>query len=159
MDVDCARIVDGVKVAFAAEHRAHLFGRPTFDFTTKLANKAGKVGKLVAVVGLGDVEPAILRFDPGQVILADGVADIVQPALRQRPQILGSLKANPANDAIGRCGKTRQYKAGVAARSTGGDATGLDEHHGPTAAGDLARGRQARKPTADHANFDVEIDR
>ena len=114
MNADRARIVDGVKVAFAAKHRAHLVGRPTFDLSTKLADKTGKAGELVAVVGLGNVEPAILGFDPGQVVLADGVAHIVEAALRQRPQILGALKADATDDAVGRRGKARQDKAGAA---------------------------------------------
>ena len=159
MNVDSPRIVDGVKVTFAAQHGAHPVGRPTLDLTTELADKPGEAREFVAVVGLGDVKPAVLRVDTRHRLVANDVADIIHPALRQRPEVLGAVEADAADDAVGARGKTGKHETGIAARSFAGDVARLQQHDGPAGAGNLAGGRQTGKAAADHANINVVIRR
>ena len=159
VDIDRAGKMDGVKVALAAQRCAHLLGRPALDLDAEFAEEPGETREHIAVVDLGDVKPAVLRIDPGNGAVGDGVADVVEPALRQRPQILGARKSDAADDALGRRGKTRKHESGIAARGVFRKASGFDEHDGPPAARHLARRRQAREPAADDADIDIEIGR
>src|SRR5208282_5821922 len=128
------------------------------DLATQVPEQARQAQKFVAVVDLGNVEPAVLRIDAGRAIGAYGVADIVEPGLGQRPQRLGALEPNPRDQLFGVGGKTRKHKTGIAARRARGDAAALQKHDRPAGPSHLARSRQTCKPPADHANIDVEVD-
>ena len=157
MNADRTRIVDRVKIAIAAEHRPDAVGRPALDLAAEFADQRGKARELVAIVGLGDVEPAVLRIDTRHLFMPNDVADIIEPALRQRPEILGVVEADPRDDAVRAGGKAGQDESGIAPGGVSGDAPGLQEHDRPTSAGELARDRQTRKPAADHADLGVDF--
>ena len=157
MNVDRPRIVDGVKVTFAAQHRAHLVGRPALDLAAELADQPGEAREFVAVVGLGDVKPAVLRIDSRHRLVANDVADIIEPALRQRPQILGAIEADAADDGVGARGKTGKHETGIAPGGFAGDVAGFQQHDRPAGAGNLAGRRQTGQPAADHAHFNIAV--
>ena len=83
--MDRARIMDGMKVALAAQHRTHAIGRPALDLAAELAEELDEMHQGVAVIGFGNVKPTFLRGDPAHGVVADGVAYIVEAGLRQAP--------------------------------------------------------------------------
>ncbi len=86
MNVKGVRVVDGVKIAVAAQDLAHAFGRPALDRSVEfLSEHADERDHLVAFVHLGDVEPAAARLHPGHVAFVDGHADICESGIRQGP--------------------------------------------------------------------------
>ena len=113
---------------------------------------------LVAVVDLGNLEPAGDRRHSRHARLGDGVAHIAQPHLGERPQRLGVVEAHPADDPVHRFGEARQHEAVVAPGGVPGDATGFQHRHRPAAPRDLARGREPGEAGADDADVDVEIE-
>ena len=157
MNVERAQIVDRVEVALAVQHRAHPLGRPAFDFAAEFAEQPDQADELVAVVGLGNVEPAVLRVDARHGILGDGIAHVVEAGLRQRPQILGLLEADAGDNPVGLGGKAGKHEPGVAARGACREAARLDERDRPAVAGELARRGEAGEPAADDADVDIEV--
>ena len=157
MNADRPRIVDRVKIAIAAEHRPDAVGWPALDLAAEFAHQCGKARELIAIVGLGDVEPAVLRIDTRHLFMPNDVADIVEPALRQRPEILGVVEADAGNDAVRAGGKAGQDETRIAPGGVGGDAPGLQQHDRPAATGELARDRQTCKPAADDADLGVDF--
>src|SRR5580698_1499831 len=144
MDRQRLEIMDGVEIALAVQHRAHAVGRPTLDLAAEIAEQPDVADDLIAVVDFGDVKPAILRIDTGGAFGRDGVADVVDPGLRQRPERSGALEAHAANQLVSIRGEARQYETGIAAGGAGSDAVRLQQHDGPAGFGELTRRRKAR---------------
>ena len=159
MDVKRARQVQGVEVVVGLEHLAHALGRPALDLGPEfLAIELHIRQDLIAVVDLGDFEPAGNRRDTGHPRLGNRGAHVAQPHLRQVPQRLGVLHADAADHALHRLRKSRQNETVVAAGRVPGDAAGLQHRHRPPAPRELARGGQPGKAGADDADVDVEIE-
>ena len=115
MDVKRARQVQGVEIVIGLEHLAHALGRPALDLGPELlAIELDIRQDLVAVVDLGDFEPAGDRCDAGHARLGDRRAHIAQAHLRQVPQRLGVLHADAADHALHRFREAGQDKTVVA---------------------------------------------
>ena len=81
-----ARQVQGVEVVIALEDVAHALGRPALDIRAEFLPEELKIGQdIVAVVDLGDLEPAGNRRDPGHSRLRDRRAHVSEPHLGERP--------------------------------------------------------------------------
>ena len=119
VDMEGLRKVDGMKVTLTMQYRAHAFDRPALDLAAKFADEANMPRKCVAIVGLGDAEPAILESDSRYGIVADCVANVFKSALRKIPEVLGPLKSDAADDVSGAAAKPGNTKpvlgAGAAA--------------------------------------------
>src|SRR6516225_6892447 len=74
MDVKRVRKMERMKIMVGLEHFAHALDRPTFDLGSKLAVELDVGQHLVAVVDLGDFEPAWYGGDAGHARLGDGSA-------------------------------------------------------------------------------------
>ena len=158
MDGDRLEIIDGVIVALAVQHRAHALGRPAFDLAAEIVEEPHQAQEFVAIVDLGHVEPAGLRIDAGDALFLDGVADVIEPGLGQRPQRLRALEADAADQLFGVGGKARQHEAGIAAGRARRQPARFQQHDRPAGPRQFARRRQPGKAAADHADIDVEID-
>ena len=159
MDVKRARQMQGVEIVIGLEHLAHALGRPALDLGAEfLAVELHIRQDLIAVVDLGDLEPAGDRRDTGHAGLGDRGAHVSQPHLRQLPQRLGVLQADAADHPLHRLRKAGQHEAVVAAGRVAGDAAGLQHRDRPAAPRELARRGQPGKAGADDADVDVEIE-
>src|SRR4029077_2301785 len=158
VDGDGVEIIDSVIVARTVQYRAHALGRPAFDLAAEIVEEPPQAQKLVAVVDLGDVEPAGLRIDAGGALFLDGIADIIEPGLGQRPQRLGALETDAGDQLFRVGGKARQDEAGIAARRIRRQPPGLQQHHRPAGPRQFARRRQPAEPAADDADVDIEVD-
>ena len=156
--VDRVEIIDGVKVALAVQHRAHALGRPAFDLAAEIVEEPHQAQKFVAIVDLGNVEPSGLRIDAGGALFPDGVADVVEPGLGQRPQRFRALEADAADQLFRVGGKARQHEAGIAAGRARRQPARFQQHDRPAGPRQFPRRRQSGKAAADHADIDVEVD-
>ncbi len=157
MNMKRLRKMHGVEVAPVHQLLAHLRRRPHLGVGADPAQTLDIGFDRVGVVGLVDVQPAGDLLDARHAGLVDGAADIIQPALRQRPQLLGVIEPDALDHVVDALGITRQHEAGIAAGRRLGDAAALQHRHRPATRGDLARGGEAGQPRADHADVDVEI--
>ena len=156
----CGRC-NGVEIVVGLEHVAHALGRPAFDLGAELLADRAR-GRRASSSASSDFETLSQprdRIDARHAGLADGGAHIVEPRLGQRPQRLGVVEPDAADDPRP-CdsAKPGQHEAVVAAGRVPGDARGLQHRHRPAAARDLARGGQAGEAAADHADVDVEVE-
>ena len=115
MDGDRLQVIDGVKIAFAAQHRAHPLGRPALDLAAQLAEHSDIADEFIVVVFFGNVEPTILRVGTGRVFGTNCGAHIIEAGLRQRPQILGAFEPNTRDQLVGVGAEPRQHETGIAA--------------------------------------------
>ncbi len=123
MDVKGARPMQGVEVVVALEHLAHALGRPALDVGAELLAVELQVGQnLVAVVDLGHLEPAGHRGDARHARLGDGAAHIFDAHLGQRPQRLGVIHPDPADDLVHGFGEAGQDEPVIASGRVPGDA-------------------------------------
>ena len=103
------------------------------------------------------MKPAVLRIDVGCADRRNVLPHIVEAGLRQRPQILGALEADPRHQFIFVGAEARQHETGIAARGTCGKTACLHQRHRPAGARQFARDRQSREPATDDTDIDVEI--
>ncbi len=159
MDVKCARQMHGVEVVIGLEHLAHALGRPGLDLGAELLTvKLDRRRHLLAVVDLGCFEPAGDRRDAGHARLRNRRAHVFEAHLGERPQRLGVLQSDAADQPIHGGGKAGQNETVVAAGRAPGDAAAFHHHHRPPAPCDLACRGEPGKARADHADIDVEIE-
>ncbi len=115
MDRERARIVDGVKIALAAQHRAHALGRPALDLAAQFAEQFGIVSKTRRGCRPWRHRASRLCGSMPGTPLDRMAAHIVETGLGQRPKILGALETDARDQLVGVGGETRQHKAGIAA--------------------------------------------
>ena len=156
MDVERCREMQRLKIVRAAQHFAHLLGRPGFHVGAKIdAQHRGMLDQGPLVVDAAHREPALARLRMRHI--GRGTAHVLDTLLGQRPQLLRARQPNPVDDRVDPLGKSRRDESAVAPRRTGGDALRFQHRDRPAAPRQLARSREARKPGADHAGIDVEI--
>ncbi len=159
VDVEGARQMQRVEIVVGAQHVAHPLGRPALDIGNELLGIEPHRGqRRIAVVDLGDLEPARDRCHPRHARLGDGAAHVFEPHLGELPQRLGVIQADPADDALHRFGKAWQHEAVVAAGRARGELPPFQQRHRPAAARHLARGGEPREPAPDHADVHVEVE-
>ena len=159
MDVEGARQMHGVEVMIALEHVAHALGRPALDLRAELLAIELHGGQhLVAVVDLGDLEPAGDRGDARHARLGDRGADVFETHLGERPQRLGVLQSDAADDPVHALGKARKDETVVASGRVPGEVAAFQYSDRPAATRDLARGRKPGQAPPDHTDVDIEIE-
>ena len=159
MDVKCARQMHGVEIVIGPELLPHALGRPGLDLGAELLPVELNLGQhLIAVVDLGRLEPAGDRRDARHARLGNRRAHVFEAHLGERPQRLGVLQSDAADQPVHGGGKAGQNETVVAAGRAPGDAATFHHHHRPSAPRDLARRGEPGKARADHADIDVEIE-
>ena len=82
MNLKCLREMNGLEIIRAAQHLAHLIGRPSLDVGAEIhAQHRGVFKQPRLVVGAPNRELAVSRLDTGHRGFADGAADIRHEAL------------------------------------------------------------------------------
>ncbi len=130
---------------------------PELHIGTEIAVEFGIVLQGCGAVGLRHMQPAIALLHCLHVAVGDGLADIVDTALRQGPQFAGGIEADPLDDPVGVLPEARQHKAGIAAGRVPGNAFCFQHRDRPALARDFARGGKSGQPRADHADIDIDI--
>ncbi len=159
IDLERVGMIDGAEIMVGAQHVADLFERPRLDLDPEVLRQQPRPGKRgFAIVGLGDVEPAIALHDPAHADLGNGIAHVADAGFRERPQRPGRGQADPLHDLfdIGRI--ARHHQPAVAPRRIPGDAPGFEDGRRPPAPHDFPRHGQAGQAAADDADVDVDLE-
>jgi hypothetical protein len=115
MNVEGVGEMHGAEVTRVRQDLAHALDRPGFDLGADPAQPLDVTAQRVAIVGLGDMQPAGRGIDARHAGLGDGAPHIVDALRRQRPELLGMIEPDALDNVVGGRAKARQHKACVAA--------------------------------------------
>ncbi len=150
----CTRL----EILRAAQHLAHLVGRPRLDLGVELdAQHRDVLDQRRLIVGAAHREASVARLTPGIAVSAMARAHVFDARFGQRPQFLGARQPDALDDRVDPLGKSRRHEPAIAARRAARDPIRLQHRDRPAAPRDLARDRQPGKPGADDADIDIEI--
>ena len=124
MDVEGARQMHGVEIMLAPEHVAHALGRPALDLGAELlADRAATAASTSSPLSTLETlsQPAI-GATPGMRASAIVGADVFETHLGERPQRLGVIESDAADDPVHALGKARKDETVVASGRVPGEA-------------------------------------
>src|SRR5262245_48625684 len=104
------------------------------------------------------MQPAVDEVDAGHARVKNCAPDILETLLGKGPELLRMVEARALDDVVDVLKIARQYKSQIAARCRPGHVSRFDDRDRPPPLGYLARDGEARKPSPDHANIDVEVE-
>ena len=146
MDVKALGVMHALEILRAAQHLAHLIGRPRLDVRAEIdAQHRDMLDRAGLVVGAAHGELAVARIDALHPGFGDRAANVFDARVRQRPQFLRARQPDTIHDRIDAFGKARRHEAGIAPRRAARNAVGLQHRDRPAAPRDLARDRQTRQ--------------
>ncbi len=158
MDVQRLCEMHALKIMPAAQHLAHLIGRPRLDIGAEIdAQHRDMLDQPGFIVGAAHREAPVARLHARHRGLGDRAADVLDAGLGERPQLLRARQPDAFRDRIDPLGKSRRHEPAVAAGRAARDLAGFEHGDRPAAPRHLARDRQPGKPGADDANIHVEI--
>ena len=147
-----------VEIMRAMQLLAYAICRPEFDVSADPTHPFDFSVEIAGIVGLRYMQPAIDQIDAGHLRVENGAPDILEPLLRQCPELFGVIESDTLNDVIDIFGKSRKHKAHIAARRRPGHVTCFKHRDGPPTLGDLARDGESGEPRSDHTDIDIEIE-
>jgi len=158
MDMKGPGVMHRLEIMRAAQHLAHLIGRPGFHVGAEVhAQHGDMVDQALRVVGAPHREASVARQHAGHIGLGDRAAHVFDAGVRQRPQLLGARQADPLDDRLDTLGKSRRHEAAIAARCVRRNPLRLQHRDRPAAPRNFARDREPGKSGADDAKIDVEV--
>ena len=148
-----------LKIVRAAQHLAHLIGRPGFHVGAEIdAQHRGMLDQRLLVIDAPHRETSVARpARPGISLSADRAAHVLDAGIRQRPQLLRARQTDALHDGVDPLGKARRHEAAIAARRTCRDLPRFQHRDRPAAPRHFARDRQSCEPRPDDAHIHVEI--
>ena len=158
MDVERLRRMQRLEIMRAAQHLAHLVGRPRLHVGAEIdAQHRHMIDQRLLVVDAAYRQAPVPREHARHIALGDLAAHVFDAAVGQRPQFLGARQSDALHDRVDRLGKARRHEAAIAARRARSDPARFQHRDRPAPSRHLARHGQPGKPRPDNAHVNVEI--
>ena len=117
IDLERVRIVDGAEVVIGPQDVADLLQRPRLGLDAEFLREQSRPAvRRLAIIELGDFEPALALHDAVKAELADGIAYAADAFFGERPQRARRRQADAFDDLLDRRGIARHHEAAVPAR-------------------------------------------